>query len=118
MIGEADCIAYVTAKSAVNGLTRGLARELGPERIRVNCVVPGWVMTERQLALWVTPESEALIDRSQCLPGRLYPPDIARMALWLVADEQPDVLLAELHRRRGLGLKRQSTEGDARCDGS
>ena len=87
MIGEADCIAYVTAKSAVNGLTRGLARELGPERIRVNCVVPGWVMTERQLALWVTPEGEALIDRSQCLPGRLHPPDIARMVLWLAADD-------------------------------
>lgn len=87
MAGEADCIAYVTAKSAVNGLTRGLARELGPERIRVNCLVPGWVMTERQLALWVTPEGEELIDRSQCLPGRLYPPDIARMALWLVADD-------------------------------
>jgi NAD(P)-dependent dehydrogenase (short-subunit alcohol dehydrogenase family) len=87
MIGEADCIAYVTAKSAVNGLTRGLARELGPERIRVNCVVPGWVMTERQLALWVTPEGEELIDRSQCLPGRLHPSDIARMVLWLAADD-------------------------------
>ena len=87
MIGEADCIAYVTAKSAVNGLTRGLARELGPEGIRVNCVVPGWVMTERQLKLWVTPEGEKQIDEHQCLRGRLYPPDIARMVLWLAADD-------------------------------
>ena len=87
MIGEGDCIAYVTSKSAVNGLTRGLARELGRERIRVNCVVPGWVMTERQLKLWVTPEGERQIDRSQCLSGRLYPPDIARMVLWLAADD-------------------------------
>jgi len=87
MIGEGDCIAYVTAKSAIGGLTRGLARELGPERIRVNCVVPGWVMTERQLALWVTPEGEAQIDASQCLPGRLAPADIARMVLFLAADD-------------------------------
>lgn len=87
MIGEGDCIAYVTAKSAIGGLTRGLARELGPEKIRVNCVVPGWVMTERQLALWVTPEGEKQIDASQCLPGRLYPPDIARMVLFLASDD-------------------------------
>jgi NAD(P)-dependent dehydrogenase (short-subunit alcohol dehydrogenase family) len=87
MAGEADCIAYVTAKSAVNGLTRGLARELGPENIRVNCVVPGWVMTKRQLDLWVTPEGEKQMDMMQCLPGRLYPPDIARMVLWLAADD-------------------------------
>ena len=85
--GEADCIAYVTAKAAVNGLTRGLARELGPENIRVNSVVPGWVMTKRQLELWVTPEGEKQIDQRQCLKGRLYPPDIARMVLWLAADD-------------------------------
>jgi D-xylose 1-dehydrogenase len=87
MVGDGDCIAYVTAKSAIGGLTRGLARELGPENIRVNCVVPGWVMTKRQLALWVTPEGEKQIDASQCLPGRLYPPDIARMVLFLAADD-------------------------------
>lgn len=87
MNSERDCIVYVTAKSAVQGLTRGLARELGPERIRVNCVVPGWIMTERQLALWVTPDGEAEMDRNQCLPGRLYPPDIARLVLWLASDD-------------------------------
>jgi len=87
MQGEADCIAYVTAKSAVNGLTRGLARELGAENIRVNCVVPGWIMTKRQLELWVTPEGEKQIDERQCLRGRLYPPDIARMVLWLASED-------------------------------
>ena len=87
MNAEADCIAYVTAKSAVGGLTRGLARELGPENIRVNCVVPGWVMTERQLKLWVTPDGERQMDENQCLPGRVYPPDIARMVLFLAADD-------------------------------
>ena len=87
MNAEADCIAYVTAKSAIGGLTRGLARELGREGIRVNCVVPGWVMTERQLKLWVTPDGERQIDENQCLPGRLQPADIARMVLWLAADD-------------------------------
>lgn len=87
MNAERDCIAYVTAKSAINGLTRGLARELGPEFIRVNCVVPGWVMTERQLALWVDEEGERQIDENQCLPGRLKASDIARMVLWLGADD-------------------------------
>jgi len=87
MVGDGDCIAYVTAKSAVNGMTRGLARELGPEQIRVNSVMPGWVMTERQLKLWVTPEGERQIDERQCLPGRLVPPDIARMVLFLAADD-------------------------------
>jgi len=87
MDGERDCIAYVTAKAAVNGLTRGLAREFGPENIRVNSVVPGWVMTKRQLELWVTPEGEKQIDERQCLKGRVYPPDVARMVLWLAADD-------------------------------
>lgn len=87
MIGEADCIAYVTAKSAINGLTRGLARELGSENIRVNCVLPGWVMTKRQLELWVTPEGEKQMDALQCLKGRLAPSDIARMVLWLASED-------------------------------
>jgi NAD(P)-dependent dehydrogenase (short-subunit alcohol dehydrogenase family) len=82
-----DLPAYITAKAGIEGLTRTLARELGPFRIRVNCIVPGWIMTERQLAEWVTPEAEAAIARNQCLPGRLYPDDVARMVLWLAADD-------------------------------
>lgn len=87
MVGDNDCIVYVTAKSAINGMTRGLARELGRERIRVNTVVPGWIMTKRQLDLWVTPEGEKQIEDRQCLADRLYPPDIARMVLFLAADD-------------------------------
>jgi NAD(P)-dependent dehydrogenase (short-subunit alcohol dehydrogenase family) len=78
---------YITAKAGIEGLTRTLARELGADGIRVNCVLPGWVMTERQLALWVTPEAEADIARHQCLPRKVYPDDIARMVLWLAADD-------------------------------
>jgi NAD(P)-dependent dehydrogenase (short-subunit alcohol dehydrogenase family) len=78
---------YLTAKSAVTGLTRALARDLGPHRIRVNAVVPGWIMTERQLRLWVKPESEREILAGQCLPEKLYPGDVARMVLWLAADD-------------------------------
>lgn len=79
--------AYVTAKAGIEGLTRGLARDLGPHNIRVNCVIPGWIMTERQVRLWLTPEGEADLMRSQCLKEKLYPPDIARMVLWLAADD-------------------------------
>ncbi len=86
-VAEGDCICYVTAKSAITGLTRGLATELGPEDIRVNSITPGWIMTERQIKLWLTPEGERQIDERQVLKGRLYAPDIARMALWLAADD-------------------------------
>ncbi|BEP14034.1 SDR family oxidoreductase [Acidothermaceae bacterium B102] len=82
-----DIPAYITAKAGIEGLTRALARDLGGDGIRVNCVIPGWVMTQRQLDQWVTPEAEALIDRSQCLPRRLIPADVARMVLWLAADD-------------------------------
>ena len=58
MIGQGGMPCYTTAKSAVQGLTRGLARDLGPKHIRVNCVVPGWIMTERQISMWLTEESE------------------------------------------------------------
>jgi NAD(P)-dependent dehydrogenase (short-subunit alcohol dehydrogenase family) len=87
MISHGNMPAYVTAKSAIHGLTRGLARDAGPDGIRVNCVVPGWIMTERQVAMWLTPEGEAEIARNQCLPDKLYPADVARMVLWLAADD-------------------------------
>lgn len=79
--------AYTTAKAAVEGLTKGMARDLGADRIRVNCVVPGWVMTERQIKLWLTPESEDNLMRLQCLKEKLGPDDLARMVLWLAADD-------------------------------
>jgi NAD(P)-dependent dehydrogenase (short-subunit alcohol dehydrogenase family) len=79
--------AYTTAKSAVHGLSRGLARDLGPFGIRANVVVPGWIFTERQEQLWATPEAVAANLERQCLKEKLYPPDLARMVLWLAADD-------------------------------
>ena len=79
--------AYTAAKSGVIGLTRGLARDLGPYGIRANIVYPGWIMTERQLELWMTPEGEERRRSGQCLPERLYAADVARMVLWLGADD-------------------------------
>jgi NAD(P)-dependent dehydrogenase (short-subunit alcohol dehydrogenase family) len=79
--------AYTAAKSAVRGLTRGLARDLGPDGIRANEVVPGWIFTERQIQLWANPQAEAENLARQCLKERLYPPDVARMVLWLAADD-------------------------------
>jgi D-xylose 1-dehydrogenase len=78
---------YTTTKAAVSGLTRGLARDLGPYNIRVNTVTPGWVMTERQLKLWVDEKGEKLIDENQCLSGRVQPWHVARMVLFLAADD-------------------------------
>ena len=78
---------YQAAKAAVIGMTRGLARDLGADKIRVNSVMPGWIMTERQIKLWLTPESEANLMTQQCLKEKLYPADIARMILWLAADD-------------------------------
>lgn len=87
LVGDPDCPAYVTAKAAIGGLTRALARELGPENIRVNCVLPGWVMTDRQVKLWLNAAGEHQIADRQCLTGKLYPPDIARMVLFLAAED-------------------------------
>lgn len=87
LVGDPDCPAYVTAKAAIGGLTRALAREFGPERIRVNCLLPGWVMTERQVRLWLNEAGEKQIADRQCLSDKLYPADIARMALFLASDD-------------------------------
>jgi D-xylose 1-dehydrogenase len=87
MIKGAGYPAYATTKAAIHGLTRSLAKDLGKRNIRVNTLVPGWVMTDKQLRLWVTPESEKAIDDNQCLPGRLMSDDIAQMALFLAADD-------------------------------
>ncbi len=79
--------AYATAKAAVHGLTRTMARELGHHRIRVNTVVPGWIMTERQKALWATPEALEAHRRRQCLPDLIDPVHVARMVLFLASDD-------------------------------
>jgi len=79
--------AYITAKAGIEGLTRTLAREFGPDAIRVNCIIPGWVMTPRQLHNWVGENERAKIMAAQCLPELLYPADVARLMLWLAADD-------------------------------
>ncbi len=79
--------AYATAKAAVHGLTRTMARDLGQHRIRVNTVVPGWIMTERQKTLWATPEALEAHRASQCLPDLIDPVYVARMVLFLASDD-------------------------------
>lgn len=87
LVGQGGMPAYLSAKAAVAGLTRALARDLGPRNIRVNAVVPGWIMTERQIRLWLTPEGEQELLRRQCLKRKLVPEDIARVVLFLAADD-------------------------------
>jgi len=78
---------YTTSKAAVEGLTRSLARDLGPFNIRVNTLVPGWVMTERQLRLWFDDKGRKEVARGQCIDRPLKPAHIAQMALFLAADD-------------------------------
>ncbi|MGI9363550.1 MAG: SDR family NAD(P)-dependent oxidoreductase [Rhizobiaceae bacterium] len=87
MIGNGGMACYTAAKSAVLGLTRSLARDLGEFNIRVNSIAPGWIMTQRQKDLWLTPEGEADIYKNQCLKRFLAPEDIARPVLFFASDE-------------------------------
>jgi len=87
MIMSPSIPVYETAKAATHGLTRSMARELGKHGIRVNSLVPGWIMTERQLTHWLDDKAEKLIDASQALAGRVYPDDVSRMALFLAAED-------------------------------
>ena len=87
MRGRPGMAGYTTSKAAINGLTRTLARELGPVGVRVNCIVPGAILTERQKALWLTPELDAEFIGLQSLKFRLTAEHVARMALFLGSDE-------------------------------
>jgi len=81
-----DLVLYQTSKAAIEGLTRSLARDLGPDNIRVNCVVPGNVKTPRQ-EQWYTPEGEAEIVNAQCITHRLVPEDVAALVVFLASDD-------------------------------
>jgi len=87
MTGQGGMVAYTAAKSAVLGLTRSLARDFGAYNIRVNAIAPGWILTERQRSLWLTPESKARLMEAQCLKRELNGEDIARVVLFLSSDE-------------------------------
>jgi NAD(P)-dependent dehydrogenase (short-subunit alcohol dehydrogenase family) len=87
LLGPAEMAAYVAAKGAINSLTKSLAREWGADGIRVNAVSPGWVITERQLKLWLTREAEADWMKQVALQKRIVPEDIARLMLFLAADD-------------------------------
>ena len=85
MMGNAGYPVYAATKAAITGLTRSLARELGPDRIRVNAVMPGWVMTDRQKDLWVTDDGLKAHLARQCLPDLLQPKDIVDATLFLAS---------------------------------
>ena len=87
MLGQGGMPGYTTAKSAIMGLTRTLARDLGIYNIRVNCVVPGWIITERQRKLWLTPEIEKEQLERQCIKRMLEPNDIAKPVLFFASEQ-------------------------------
>jgi NAD(P)-dependent dehydrogenase (short-subunit alcohol dehydrogenase family) len=87
MAGFGGMALYTASKSAVIGLVRSLARDFGPFNIRVNAVSPGWIMTQRQLDLWLTPEADAMRQERQALKQRLLPADVAKLALFLASDD-------------------------------
>jgi len=90
-MGSPGAVGYVTAKGGIEAMTRALARELGTLRIRVNCLLPGWIMTDRQIELYLDAEGESRIAERQCIPDKLYPEDVARMALFLAADDSAHI---------------------------
>jgi NAD(P)-dependent dehydrogenase (short-subunit alcohol dehydrogenase family) len=87
LLGPPDLVTYVAAKGAINAMTKTLAREWGVDGIRINAVSPGWVVTERQLQLWLTPEAEAAWMKEVALKKRIQPEDVARLALFLASDD-------------------------------
>lgn len=99
--GSTPMSAYVATKGAVLGFSRSLARELGPRGIRVNTLSPGWIMTDRQLREFVTPEAKRTIRRSQCIPDFLQPDDIAEVALFLASHSSRSITGQELLCDRG-----------------
>ena len=87
IIADANLPAYVASKSAILGLTKSLARAAGPDRIRVNAVTPGWIMTEKQKRLWLTEEAHAEWRKACCLKEDIQPDDVADLVLFLASDD-------------------------------
>ncbi len=87
LIGPTEMPGYVSAKAALLGLTKALARNYGADGVRVNAILPGWVVTERQLQNWLTPEAERRWMEQTALKSRILPSDVANLALFLAADD-------------------------------
>jgi NAD(P)-dependent dehydrogenase (short-subunit alcohol dehydrogenase family) len=87
MVGQGGMAAYTASKSGVLGLTRSLARDYGPYNIRVNAIAPGWIMTQRQIEKWLTPEGVEELMHRQCLKRKLVPDEIAKFTMFLASDE-------------------------------
>ena len=87
VVPSTNQVVYVTAKAAVVGMTRTLAHELGADNIRVNCIMPGWILTERQQRLWLTEANRTHVLANQALKRMIMPDEVARLALFLAADD-------------------------------
>ena len=99
-VGSKGTIVYQAAKSAIHGLTKGFARELGEFRIRVNAIVPGWIMTDRQIDLWLTPEADKWRAEQQSLPDKVYPIDVANLTLFLASSDSK-MITSQFHKVDG-----------------
>jgi NAD(P)-dependent dehydrogenase (short-subunit alcohol dehydrogenase family) len=86
-MGEGGYVGYTTSKAGIVGLTRSFARDFGPDNIRVNAILPGWIITPRQEKLQINADAEAQIPTHQAQKRKLYPPDVARMTLFLAAED-------------------------------
>ncbi len=86
LLGPEDMPGYVTAKAGLLGMTKALARQYGTRKIRVNAILPGWVITERQLDKWLTPQAEAEWAKLVAIKERIHPSDVANLALFLADD--------------------------------
>ncbi len=100
-LAPSEMSAYVATKGGMLGFTRALARELGPRRIRVNAVSPGWIMTERQLRQYVTPAVKRLIRNSQSVPDLIQPAEIAEVILFLASEASGAITGQEILADRG-----------------
>lgn len=100
-IAPAEMTAYVASKGGILAFTRALARELGPRRIRVNTISPGWVMTERQLEQFVTPAVKRMLRKAQCVPDLIQPAEIADVALFLASETSSAITGQEILADRG-----------------